>query len=228
MRTGKFFGFLGLALAVIAPGAIAPLRADEAGAAKTAGKVVAFWATPKEAGKLELVVPGQKDPVTTTVGDATIFAGICLDCNLPLEFKPGEAAKNCAVCGCAVSNAACIVGKPVKSNTWQAMLKQLPHGTGLVPVYNEADKPESGLKKLTVTLRSLLLPVSGLDGQTPDQLLALVKPLGGTKAELLDGGKLLAVSMKSDWTAERATKLEKALEKINAKVVAPEEPKAAQ
>lgn len=214
-------------LAAIAMGALSAALADEAGSAKAAGKVAAFWAAPKETGKLALVVPGQKDPVTTTVSAATIFGGICLDCSLPLEFKPADAGKNCAVCGCAVSNAQCIVGKPVKSNSWQEMLQLLPHGTGLVPVYNEADKPESGLKKLTVTLRSVLLPVSGLDGQTPDQLLALVKPLGGTKVELLDGGKLLSVSLKSDWTAERATKLEKALEKINAKVVTPDESKAA-
>jgi hypothetical protein len=226
MRTGKRFGIVGLALAALALGAVAPLRADDA--AKPAGKVVSFWTTSKEAGKLELMTPGQKDPVTTTVSDATVFAGICLDCNLPLEFKTGETSKNCAVCGCAVSNAACIVGHAVKTNTWQAMLKALPAGTGLVPVYNEADKPESGLKKLTVTLRALLLPVTGLDSQSPDQLLALVKPLGGTKAELLDGGKLLSVSLKSDWTAERADKLTKALEKINAKIVAPEEAKAAQ
>jgi hypothetical protein len=226
MRTQKLTVVVTLMLAAMAMGAMCTARADDA-ATKTTAKVAAFWTTPKEAGKLMLVVPGQKDPVTTTVGDATIFGGICLDCNLPLEFKTGDTAKNCAVCGCAVSNAACIVGKPVKSNTWQAMLQQLPHGTGLVPVYNEADKPESGLKKLTVTLRSVLLPVSGLDGQTPDQLLTLVKPLGGIKAELLDGGKLLSISLKSDWTFERATKLEKALEKLNAKVVVPEETKPA-
>src|SRR5271155_3616745 len=121
MRTGKRSGFFALALVAIALSAIAPARADDAGVAKTASPVTAFWLVPKEEGKLELVVPGQKDPVITTVSAATIFAGICLDCSLPMEFKTGDTAKSCAVCGCAATNAACIVGKPVKSNTWQAM-----------------------------------------------------------------------------------------------------------
>jgi len=223
MRIGKLFGGLALALAAVGVVGMSQARADET---RTTGNAAAFWAVPKETGKVTLLIPGQKDPVTTSVSEATIFGGICLDCNLPLEFKPGEAAKNCSVCGCAVSNAQCIVGKPLKSNTWQAMLQMLPHGTGLVPTFNDADKPESGLKKLVITLRAVMLPVSGLDTQTPDQLLALVKPLGGTKAELLDGGKLLAISLKSDWTAERATKLEKALNGVNAKILVPDEPKA--
>ena len=202
-------------------GMVSPARADDAGKSK----VATFWTVPKEEGKVLFLVAGQKDPITTSVAPTTIFSGICLDCNLPFEFKTTETGKNCNVCGCAVSNAACMVGKTVKGNAWQSMLKMLPHGTGLVPVYNEADKPESGLKKLAITLRSVLLPVSGMESQTPDQLLALVKPLGGTKVELLDGSKLLSISLKSDWTVERETKLEKALEKLNAKVVLPEEAK---
>lgn len=228
MRTNTLKNIAGmLALATFAcigsVGTDITARADDA--SKVTGPVTAFWTLPKEDGKVTIIVPGQKDPVTTSVTNTTVIAGLCLDCNLWLEFKSPEAAKNCAVCGCAVSNAACIVGKPVKGNTWQAMLKQLPHGTGLVPTYNEANKPESGLKKLTVTLRAVMLPVSGLEGQTPDQLLAMVKPLGGTKAELLDNSKLLSITLKSDWNFERATKLEKAIEKANGKVVAPEETK---
>ena len=123
------------------------------------------------------------------------------------------------VCGCSVSNAACIVGKAVKEGTWRAMLKALPRGVGIRPTFNTADKPESGLKKLIVDLREVLLPVAGLDGQSPDQLLSLVKPLGGTRAELINGGKRLSCHLKSDWTADKEGKLEKALAKVNAKVV---------
>lgn len=225
MKRERTIGLLGTILTAIA---LNSAVANETAAVKSAVKPTAFWTVQKETGKLMLLIPGQKDPVATAVSDATVFGGICLDCNLPLEFKTGEAAKNCNVCGCAVSNAACIVGKAVKSNTWQAMLKTLPSGTGLLPTFNEADKPESGVKKLMVSLRSLLLPVSGLDTQTPDQLLALVKPLGASSAELLDGGKLLQITMKSDWTFERAAKLQKSLQNINAKVLVPEEPKLAQ
>ena len=74
---------------------------------------------------------------------------------------------------------------------------------------------------MVVDLRSVFLPVSGLDGQTPDQLLALVKPLGGSQAELIDGGKHLSIKVKSDWTADREKKLEQALAKLNAKVTTP-------
>ncbi|HLK58115.1 MAG TPA: hypothetical protein VKU00_16225 [Chthonomonadaceae bacterium] len=224
----KWIGTCALLMGVMLLSLLGTVRADETGKGKAAGPVGTFWSLPKEQGKVSLVMAGQPDPVTVSVTNTTIFAGICLDCNLPLEFKPGEAGKNCSVCGCAVSNAACIVGKPVKEGTWQAMLKQLPHGVALRPTYNEADKPESGLKKLVVDLRTVLLPVAGLEGQTPDQLLTLVKPLGGTQAELIDNGKLLQIRLKSDWTTERAGKLEKALAKLNAKYVVPEEPKAGQ
>jgi hypothetical protein len=187
-----------------------------------------LWEFPKEAGKVTLLLAGKTDPVTVAVSDTTIFSGMCLDCSLPLKFKPGESAKKCLVCGCEVSNAACIVGKPVKEGTWQAMIKALPHGVALRPIYTVADKPESGLKQLSIDLRAVLLPVTGLDGKSPEELLALVKPLGGNKAELIDGGKRLSFHLKSDWTVERAGKLEKALEKLNAKVVVPEAPKPAQ
>ena len=225
MKTRTLFGSIALLLAAMTVGMSSPVRANDAGTAKASSILGSFWAVPKEEGKLTLVLAGQPEPVTVAVSDKTQFSGICLDCNLPLEFKSGEAGKKCMVCGCVVSNAACIVGKPVKEGTWQGMIKGLPHGVGLRPTYNTADKPESGLSKLAVDLRSVLLPVSGLDSQTPDQLLALVKPLGGTQAELIDGGKRLSIHLKSDWTAERAGKLEKALAKLNAKVVVPEEVK---
>src|ERR1700722_11351697 len=69
---------------------------------------------------------GQPAPITTTVTGATVFSGICQDCMLPLEFKSGQSGKSCAVCGCAVNNATCIAGKPVKDGTWQSMMKLLP------------------------------------------------------------------------------------------------------
>jgi hypothetical protein len=219
LKTTTLTGSIALVLAAMTMGMSSPVRADDT---KAGGTFASFWALSKEDGKMTLVVAGQPEPVTVTVNDKTILAGICLDCSLPLEFKPGEAAKKCSVCGCAVTNAACIVGKPMKDNTWQGMMKGLPHGVGLRPTFNTPDKPESGVSKLVVDLRSVLLPVTGLDSQTPDQLLALVKPLGGTKAELIDGGKRLSVHLKSDWTAEREGKLEKALIKLDAKAVVPE------
>lgn len=216
MRFGTKSGLIIAAVAAICLAVAAPVRAD--GPAVITGS---FWELPKEAGKLSIVLPGAAAPVTTTVSDTTVFAGMCLDCMLPLEFKSVQAGKNCAVCGCATSNAACIVGKPVKEGTWQAMIKQLPHGVGLVPTFVEAGKPESGLKKLVVNLHAVILPVSGLDGQSADQLLAIAKVAGGTKAELLDSGKLLSITLKGDYSVEKAAKLEKAITAANGKISVP-------
>jgi hypothetical protein len=194
---------------------------------KAGRKLATYWTIPKEDGKVTLVLAGQPEPATVAIADSSLFAGICQDCSLPFEFKPAEAGKGCNVCGCAVSNASCLVGKPIKGG-WQTMLKALPHGTALWITFNDPDKPESGVKKMAVDLKSVLVPVTGLDGQTPDQVLALVKPLGATQAELIDSGKLLSVKLKDNWTADRSSKLEKALAKINAKFTLPEEPKPAQ
>jgi hypothetical protein len=220
MKRNMKSGLIAVVLAALCASVTGSVRAD--GAAPTGS----LWQIGKDPGKVEIVLPGQAAPVVTSVTDTTVFAGICLDCMLPLEFKPAQSGKNCAVCGCAVSNAACIVGKPVKDGTWQSMLKMLPHGVGLVPTYVEAGKPESGLKKLVVNLRAVVLPVSGLDGQTPEQLLGLVKAIGGTKAELLDGGKVLTIALKGDYTFEKATRLEKAIAGASGKIGAPEAPKA--
>ncbi len=228
MKPGRIAETLALMMVATTMGMTGPVRADETAPPKAAAPLGAFWALPKEDGKLTLVLAGQAEPVTVAVSNTTILSGTCLDCNLPLEFKPGESAKKCNVCGCAVSNASCIVGKPMKDGTWQAMIKGLPHGVALRPTYNMPDKPESGLKRLAVDLRSVLLPVTGLETQTPAQLLLLVKPLGGSQAEMIDGGKRLSIHLKSDWTFAREAKLEKALTTMNAKLVVAEDAKPAQ
>ncbi len=217
MKSGIFnlAGVLAVAATALSLSFSSPARAD--GATVTGS----FWQISKEAGKVELVVPGQAAPVVSAITDTTVISGTCLDCMLPLEFKTTQTGKNCAVCGCSVSNAACIVGKPVKDGTWQSMLKALPKGVALTATFVEAGKPESGIKKLSVNLRSIVLAVSGLDGQSADQLLGLVKGIGGTKAELVDAGKVLVVTLKADYTADKATKLEKALIDANSKINAP-------
>ncbi len=214
MRLKKFSGLMAVA-------AVICLASSEAARADGAAIAASFWQISTAPGTISLTVVGQPAPLTTTITDATIFSGICQDCMLPLDFKSGQAGKNCSVCGCAVNNATCIAGKPVKDGTWQSMMKLLPPGVGLTLQYVDPAKPESGLKKLTVNLRSVILPVTGLDSLTPDQLLALAKPIGGTKAELLDSGKVLSVTLKVDYTADKAAKLEKAIAAANGKVSVP-------
>src|SRR5579862_2099306 len=198
MKLLRISGLFAAAAAIYIASGTLPARAGGA-----AVVTASFWELPKDAGKLTLVIPGQAAPVITSVSDTTIFGGICLDCMLPLEFKAMQSGKNCSVCGCSASNASCIVGKPMKDGTWQAMMKGLPHGVGLVPTFVDPAKPESGLVKLVINLRSVVLPVSGLDGQTPDQLLGLTKAIGGTKAELLDSGKILSITLKTDYNADK-------------------------
>lgn len=211
-----------LAIAITGTAAAGAVRAAQNDKAAPA-PMGALWAMNHDTQALTLVVAGQDAPQTFTITPDTQFSGMCRDCALPLTFKSSETGKNCKVCGCNVSNAQCIVGKPVKPGTWDAMLQGLPFGVAMRPTYNTPDKPESGLKCLLVDIRSAMVPVDGLSGQTPEQLTALVKPIGGQKPELLDGGKRLSMKILGVWTADKEAKLEKALAAVNAKVVhAPE------
>lgn len=183
--------------------------------------VLTFWSLPAAGGAITVIQQGVVEPKTIAISPDTIVAGICEDCMLPMKFKASEANKNCAVCGCVVSNAQCIAGKPVKA-TWQAMFQNLPRGVVLRPVYNTPDSAESGVKSLSVDRHSVLLPVEGLDSQSPDQLAALVKQAGGTKGELVDGGKRLTFAVKDEWTHDRQAKFEKLLAKAGGKVSQPD------
>jgi hypothetical protein len=203
------------------------VSADEKETGKKTGAILGFWSMPKEPGAITVLEIGVDTQKTIAVNPTTIFDGICEDCMLPFKFRASDSGKNCAVCGCAVSNAQCMAGKPIKG-TWQAMFAGLPRGVALRPTYNEIDKPESGFKSLVVDRHIVFLPVDGISMQTPEQLTALVKLIGGTKAELLNGGKHLTFSMKEEWTHATETKFEKALAKIGAKIVQPEQVAAAQ
>jgi hypothetical protein len=227
--TRKLFAYATLVLAAMTVGMSSPVLSAGAGKARSGSILGSFWALPKE-GAIAMVLAGHPKPITTAITDATILGGICLNCRGKMEFTMREARMHCFVCDCTVINAGCIVAnerKYVKEGSWQATIEALPRGVGLHPTFNTPDKPESGLKKLIVDRRSVLLPISGLDGKTPDQILALVEPLGAIKAKMIDGGKRLWLQLNSDWTTEREGTLEKALAKINAKVVVFEEPKPA-
>lgn len=216
-----------LLLCALAVALVVPARAADPPAAGNPDALASLWLQPDTDGKLSLLVAGKPDPVVTKISPTTVFAAICLDCGLPMEFPSTDVTKKCAVCGCEVSNASCVVGKPVKTENWQSMMKLLPRGVALQLSYVDSAKPEAGIAKIKVDLRHALLSVTGLDGQTPGQLLMLVKPLGGIKAELIDAGKRLSIEFKADWTVEKELKLEKALEGVNAKVVVPDAPKPA-
>ncbi|HZO91062.1 MAG TPA: hypothetical protein VFB38_22240 [Chthonomonadaceae bacterium] len=223
----KKVGRIGLgvvSLTLVAVGFAGSVRAeDTAEKIKATGALTALAAPPTDENKLSLLLPGQTKPVEFTMNPDTTIGGMCEHCLLYQPFKAGEAPKKCEMCGCDKTNAICIAWRNLKNSTWQAMFRALPRGIGLRAIYKEADKPESGLKSLIADRRTVLLPVEGLAGQTPEQLLALVKPFDGTKAELLADGKQLVIHLKDDWTRDKATKFEQALAKIGAKFAYPEE-----
>lgn len=199
--------------------------ADEKG--KAAGPVLSFWSLAKAGGAITVLELGTDAQKTVAIAPATLFDGICEDCMLPFKFKASDSGKNCAVCGCAVSNAQCMAGKPIKG-TWEAMFVGLPHGVALRPTYNETDKPDSGFKTLVVDRHTVFLPVDGMSAATPDQITALVKSVGGAKPELLNGGKHLTFTMKEEWTHTTEAKFVKALAKIGGKIAQPEKIASAQ
>jgi hypothetical protein len=197
----------------------AAVSADE----KAAGPktMYTFWAMPAQGAGITVLAQGSEMPKTIEFAPTTIIDGMCVHCLLPLKFKATEGKKNCMVCGCAVSNAECIAGKPVKGSA-ETIFQGLPRGAALRLVYNEVDKPESGIKTVFVDFNSVYLPVDGLAGQTPAQLASLVKQVGGTKPELVDNDKRMTFTVKDGWIHETAAKFAKVLAKVGAKISQPE------
>src|SRR5205807_4249776 len=118
----------------------AVVSADDKDKAPAAGTIYSFWAMPKQANQIIVLAQGTEEPKTLDVSATTLIDGICEDCMLSFKFKTSESAKNCFVCGCSVSNAQCIAGKPIKG-TWEAMFAGLPRGRTLRLVFNTPEKP---------------------------------------------------------------------------------------
>ena len=217
---------LAATLCLAAVGVVVGATANAQEKAKTTS-ILTFWALPKEGSAITVLELGVDAQKTLAVNPVTVFDGMCEHCMLPIKFKAADSGKNCQPCGCAVSNAECVAGKPIKG-TWQAMFTGLPKGVGLRPVYNEADKPESGLKIVYVDRHIVFLPVDGMSAVTPDQIAALVKSIGGAKPEILNGGKHLTFTMKEEWVHDTEVKFVKALAKIGGKISQPEKVASAQ
>ena len=200
----------------------APLAASRAADdKKTETALVSLWDISKDGATIKVVTPGQKDPQAFLVKDETVISGMCQHCMLPIQFTAAETGKKCKPCGCDVTNGACIVDKTLKPATAVSMFREVAYGTGLRVVYNEPNKPESGVKSIAVDRKTVFVTVDGLASQTPDQIAALVKPVGGTKASLVDEGKHLTFNVK-DWSPSTATKFEAAVTKAGGKIVRPE------
>jgi hypothetical protein len=182
------------------------------------GVIATFWTMPKEDGNVTLLVSGESKPTTLAIDSNLPMSGVCHDCNMMLHFKAKDAGKSCDMCSCSLSNAECIVWTKLKTNAWQGLLPGLPRGTGLHLVYQVADKPDSGLKKLDIDRKVVLLPVTGLAGVTVPQILAMVKPFGGTRVEFVAENTQVLIHLSSEWTTENEAKFEKALTTVGCKI----------
>jgi hypothetical protein len=177
-------------------------------------------ALPKADGMVTLVTFKHPLTVKTTLSMGTLVEGVCVHCEVPLKFRVDELAKRCAVCSCEISNGQCLTGKGIVKN-WTDLLKTLPAGTSLRVEYTDPNKPETGLKNLTVDRHKALLSVEGLTDMSPETLLKLGKSAGAASVERSDDNKRLQLTLKDDWTTEKESRWEKALAKVGAKIVSP-------
>jgi hypothetical protein len=214
-------GTLYAALTMATLGPVGFTRADNNDRGKIADVITSILFLPKEGSAVTLLVQGKAQPVTVTISDNTILSRACTHCGMMQKFKASEAAKHCKMCRCDAPNVECVAWKSLKANTWQQLLSALPQGIALRAIYNETDKPASGLKSLLIDHHTVLLPVEGLSGQTADQLQALVKPVGGANAQLVADGKQLQFTLKDNWESDKAAKLVKELAKASAKLAYP-------
>ncbi len=191
--------------------------------AKVPTTLTTFWAVPSAANTMTLVVAGQPEPVKFDVSGDMSFGGVCAHCTLNQPFKAGETKMVCKPCGCGKTNASCIAWKDLKQSTWEEMMRSFPVGVVLRAAFNTPGDPASGLKSLWLDRRVLLVPVEGLSGKTPADVAAIVKSIGGVKGELVDGDKRLVVNLKTEWDADQAPKLEKALARVGASISKPQE-----
>jgi hypothetical protein len=217
--------FVPIALLVFTVLSVVSVGAGEEKARKLTEIQASLWDLSKENGNLTLATMGQSAPVKTTLTAQTQLEGVCMHCQISLKCCSGDLGKRCPVCPCGFSNAICLAGKAASEKNGPALLQALPRGTRLRVEYLDGDKPEAGLKRLVVDLHGVLLPVEGLADATPDQLQTLGRSVGAVRTELSAEGKRLQLTLKDNWTAERATRLEKALEKQGAKIASlPPEP----
>jgi hypothetical protein len=126
---------MSLGLAVLAAGAAMSL-ADGDAKPKPGNTLLSAWSVPKEGEVMSFTAVGEAKPVEIAYTGNTTISGLCLHCILPLKYKVAESAKNCLVCGCAITNAACIVGPAVKPATWAQTVKDLTYGMVLRITFN--------------------------------------------------------------------------------------------
>lgn len=158
-------------------------------------------------GILTLLPLDQSKTITAALSPATKITGTCQDCKQQQTFLDSEPTKICTTCSCGSPNVECVAWASLKADTIANLISALPLGVGLRVSFTEPGKPESGIEHLTIDRHTVLVPVVGLATYTPDQLLALLKPLSVSDPKLAAGGTELTFTVKDWWTVKQATKL---------------------
>lgn len=186
--------------------------------------VVTCLSSPVPVGQaIRLIVSGSTDPISVPIDGDTLIVSNCRHCNMAVQFKAKDVAKKCSVCPCETSFRDCTIASSLKPTTWQTLLRGLPKGVALRVTYVDAEKPENGLKSLSIDMHSALIPVEHIGSFTPARVLELVKPIGILAATLEAGGSQLLISVKEPWTGEREKRLERAIADVGGRVNWPED-----
>ncbi len=161
------------------------------------------------------------ESISVSVQPDTLIAGMCVHCNLMMEVKAGQNAKDCKKCACSLSNTECFVNQVTGKNGWADMFTAFPNGTVLLVEYVAAGKPESGLKRLTIDHKAALLQIKSASIPTVEALTSAAKAVGGTSVELGNEGTRLLIHLKNDWSRDKATRLAKSLAQIGVEIACP-------
>ncbi|MDE2127505.1 MAG: hypothetical protein KGJ62_13035 [Armatimonadetes bacterium] len=188
-------------LIILATAAVLAVAGPVAGAQDTPipGTVTTLAAQPTSLGSISLLPMGKTAPVTVSVADSSTVGGICQDCLGLQLFKPGQSGSTCKMCGCGQPNAVCVAWGSIKHNTFLDALQSLPFGTVLRLTAADPTASPGVAQKLIIDRSVALLPVSGLSGKSPADLLAAMKSIGITSAELVAGNTQLLLHTKKHW-----------------------------
>lgn len=186
--------------------------------AQNRGDVVAsVWAVPREGVNVTLAEFSRESAISTALEDDSQLEGICVHCKIEVRCRSGELASTCATCPCGLSNATCLAGKAPAEKGWKALLEELPPCTMLRVEYADRDKPENGIRNMTIDRHGALIPVEGLSGRDEKQLQDLRKSVGASRLEVNPRGDRIQFSLKELWTDEKLRRVESALARLGAR-----------
>ena len=210
-RSPLMLTLLTISLSLLALHSMEITQAQKSGENTKPGLDMVLLITPKTGEQINLLSWDKARTIHSMTQPETLYEGICIHCNIPMKFKGSQITNPCGVCGCGAGYGECLTGKASGKNGAALLLQDLPRGVSLHVEFMDSDKPELGIKHITVNLRSILLPLEKPLEMTDTQFLALIKPLGVRAVERADGDKLLRLTLKEDWNPDRANRLTKSL-----------------